>query len=265
MDVPFDVASAVTPQEPGVFVAAIPDGWQQGRGAFGGLVLGVMVRAMLSHEPERDRVLRTLTSDIAAPVLPGPALVRVRELRRGKRQTNVLVTLEQGGASVALATGVLSAARGATTLEVSPPRPAGRPAADVPIVPLAPPLAPVFSSHFEYRPDGPLPFCGAPDAVTSGWVRPKAVPSRVDAALVTALLDAWWPALFTVVPGPLPMSTISFAAQLLVDPATLPPDEPLFHRARLLSQRDGFALELRELWHRGELVATNQQTFAVLR
>ncbi len=42
----FGVASAVEPIRDGHFRATIPDGWQQGRGAFGGLVLGTLLRAI---------------------------------------------------------------------------------------------------------------------------------------------------------------------------------------------------------------------------
>ena len=39
-------ASSVTDRGGGRFVGEIPDGWQQGRGAFGGLVLATLLRAI---------------------------------------------------------------------------------------------------------------------------------------------------------------------------------------------------------------------------
>ena len=38
----FEVASAIRPSSPGTFEGTVPDGWQQGRGAFGGLVYGML-------------------------------------------------------------------------------------------------------------------------------------------------------------------------------------------------------------------------------
>jgi hypothetical protein len=61
------------------------------------------------------------------------------------------------------------------------------------------------------------------------------------------------------------MATVSFVAELLADPAALPPMEPLRYRARLLGHHQGFCVELRELWHGEQLVALNQQTFVVIK
>ena len=50
----------------------IPDGWQQGRGAFGGLVLSTLLRAIEEAESDGARVTRTLTGDCAARSCPAP-------------------------------------------------------------------------------------------------------------------------------------------------------------------------------------------------
>ncbi|HEU4408007.1 MAG TPA: acyl-CoA thioesterase domain-containing protein [Polyangiaceae bacterium] len=61
----------------------MPEGWQQGRGAFGGLVPGALTRAMAASEPEPARALRSLSAELLGPVPPGPADVGVEVLRRG--------------------------------------------------------------------------------------------------------------------------------------------------------------------------------------
>lgn len=45
----------------------------------------------------------------------------------------------------------------------------------------------------------------------------------------------------------------------------MPPEIPLFHSGRMITLLDGFFLEYRELWAGEQLIALNQQTFAVLR
>lgn len=152
----FERASAVRPISPAAFQAEVPDGWQQGRGAFGGLVFGL-------------------------------------------------------------------------------------------------------------RPTGPMPFAGGRDAETAGYVRERLKLGRRDAASMLALLDAWWPTLFSIDDKLRPMATSSFVAELLVDPSRLDADERLFHTARMASLANGFFVELRELWSGDTCVAMNQQTFAVLR
>ena len=87
---------------------------------------------------------------------------------------------------------------------------------------------------------------------------------RLDAPALVGRLDAWWPTLF-IIGSPRPVATISFVAELLVEPATLPPTEPLRYRARMAGLHDGFFVELRELWSGDRVVALNQQTFAILK
>ncbi|HSN33980.1 MAG TPA: acyl-CoA thioesterase domain-containing protein, partial [Ideonella sp.] len=108
----FADASSIAPVSQSRWRAEIPEGWQQGRGAFGGLVLGVLCRAMEAAEPER--ATRTLTGDLCGPVLPGAAEIEVVELRRGSNQTNLRATLTQQGAVLATATAVLSKPRAVT-------------------------------------------------------------------------------------------------------------------------------------------------------
>src|SRR5215475_158847 len=72
---PFDPAATLRATSPGVFEGDVPDGWQQGRGAFGGLVFGLLVRAMETQVADPARLLRALSGDIAGPVLPGPVRV----------------------------------------------------------------------------------------------------------------------------------------------------------------------------------------------
>jgi hypothetical protein len=133
------------------------------------------------------------------------------------------------------------------------------------VLEVGPPLGPVFAQHFEYRSAAASPFARTGEPVTDGFVRERVPLARVDAPALVARLDAWWPTLFAFTGAPRPVATISFTAQLLVDPGSLPPDEPLRYRARMEALHDGFFVELRELWHGDRVVALNQQTFAILR
>jgi hypothetical protein len=133
------------------------------------------------------------------------------------------------------------------------------------VVPVEPPFGPDFARAYEYRPTGPMPFAGGRVAETAGFIRERAPPSRRDAPSMVGLIDAWWPTLFSIDETFRPMATISFMAELLVEPTDLDASERLFHRARMESLTDGFFVELRELWSGDVCVAMNQQTFAVLR
>lgn len=248
----------------GHFRLEVPSGWEQGRGAFGGLTLGVLVRAIEACEPERERVVRTVSGEIAGPVVPGAAEIRVTPLRRGKNQSNVRADFVQGGGVMATASVVLSAPRSAQAAPVE--RPLGAHASFESLSPLVlwegSPAK--FAQHFEYRLVEGIPFSGGVAPVARGWVRLAEPLAEMDAPGVIAHLDAWWSAILSVERAPRAFATITFLAELLVDPRELDPREPFFHDARVLASAGGFVVEERALYQRGRLVAMNHQTFAML-
>jgi len=255
-------ASAVTLLAPSHYRAVIPDSWQQGRGAFGGLVLGTLLRAIEQAAPGRPT--RTLGGDICGPVLPGPADVRVVELRRGNNQTNLAATLTQGDTVLATATAVLSGPRAVAAPPFVPaPPPAAASWRDVPPIARDSRITPSFAQHYDYRSSVPAFTRGEP--VIDGFIREREPLAQLDAPALVGRLDAWWPTLFSLEGAPRPCATVSFMAEILVDPATLPPAEPLRYRAQLMALHEGFFVELRELWNGERVVALNQQTFAILR
>lgn len=263
-----DLAQALTVEQrsPTTFHADVPDGWQQGRGAFGGLVLGLLVRAMEQVDPEPDRTLRTLTAELVAPVLPGAATLSVEVLRKGNGLTSLAARLTQAAGVLAHATANLAKGRPRDRdgVDLEPPRPP--PWESVEVAPVGPPFGPEFAHAFEYRPTGFLPFSSGPRAGAEGWLRATVPLTRFGGPELVAHSDAWWPVVFARESAPRPMATVAFSWQACVDPATLDPALPLFHRARLLGAHDGYSMELRELWTPdGRLAALNPQTFALLR
>ena len=88
----------------------VEEGWGQGRATFGGLVGGLLVSALLPQVPE-GAWLRSLTVNFVAPVAPGEARADVEVLRSGKSATQVLGTLRQEGAPVAVALGAFGSSR----------------------------------------------------------------------------------------------------------------------------------------------------------
>ena len=243
----------------------IPDGWQQGRGAFGGLVLGAIMEAMTVREPDAARTARAFSGDICGPALTTETRIVSRVLRRGNNQTNVSATLEQDGAVIAQASCVLALPRKISTpppLRMDPP--SRVPYEEARIAPVGPPLGPRFAQHYEYRPTGGLPFSAGSDAVVLGWVKERVPLERMTAAALLGRLDAYWPAIYTIESAPRPIATVSFLAEILCDPSTLDPSLPLFYRARVVAEAGGYFVEMRELWSGDTPVALNQQSMAML-
>lgn len=262
-----NLAQVTTPLRTGdrSFELDVPAGWAQGRGAFGGLVLGGLVRAIEACEPEAERTMRTVNAEIFGPVVPGRAAIEVIVLRRGNGVSTFEALLRQDGDALARATVVLGKRRDVdrTWSPTLPEVP--RPWTDVTPVPADLPLVPEFSRNFEYRITGPFPFSSGREPDAAGWISPR-VKVPIGTAEIVALADAWWPAAFSTQNAPRPVATVSFMLQSFLGDRLLPAERPLHYRARSIASREGFFAEHRELWTEdGELVALNDQTFVWIK
>lgn len=248
------------------FAADIPDGWGQGRGVFGGMVVGTLAQAMVELVDDAQRPLRALNAELCGPTQAGPAELRVELLRRGGAVTTVAARLVQAGEVQAYATAVFGKTRvtDRNWVEKTPPQPP--PAESVAVIPdmLAP--LPSFTRQFEYRSTSHAAHASASEARAAGWVRPRKASRGIGAVELVALIDTWWPAAMARESAFRPMATLSFAVQLLSPPEPLPSERPLFYQASALAGRDGFVSELRELWDdQGQLLAVNHQTFVFIK
>jgi acyl-CoA thioesterase len=246
------------------FAANVTPDWAQGRAAFGGLVVGLAVRAM-AHELPPTRLLRSLLVDFVSPVAPGPAQVQAHLLREGRALSHAEARVLQNGAVCAIVTGAFGAAR-ASTLRLEAAQPA-----EVP-----PPLAlrrmpyvegvfPRFTKHFEYRWSSPnFPFTGASQAKIGGYVR-HAGPADSDLAGLLCLIDAWPPALLPALRAPAPASSVTWMVDL-VAPELIPATTwDVFYRyeAETLAAGDCYGSIEGRIWSpTGELIAASRQLVA---
>lgn len=248
-------------------VWSVPDGWQQGRGAWGGLVVAALVRAAVTAENSSGvagRPVRSVSAEIVAPVVAGLATIDVREVRRGSSTATWAVEVTSDGQLAVTASVVLGDDRRGVSLgEPTPPAPPVPPWSEVAEVDLAPPLAPPFLQHLRMRPLRGFPYSGSTDDVVA-WI---GYPSgSFDAAALLALVDGPWPVALVRTREQRPMATLSFLATLLVDPSTVDPSEPLLFASHLIGEHAGYATERRELWTAdGRLVVENLQLITLIR
>lgn len=277
-----DISRLVRPtptDDPLRFTLDVPDGLQQGRGAWGGVATGAMVAAAQLVDPRPQMAVRTMSAQLVAPVLVGRMHVAVEQLRGGSA-TNTLEVRCHNEAGELLAHGVvvLGAARtgdgmpdGPGWLAVTPPAELAAGPDAVPEVRIGPPLAPDFTAHLEMRPITGIPYSGADSDETRGWIRPRGPVERVDAAVVTALADAWWVSVMARLDRPRPAATVGFSLDLPSDPSCVLRDAEgrmaaLFHRGHSVTAREGFTIEVRELWTQtGQLLSWNTQTVVVIK
>jgi hypothetical protein len=261
-DAPFDELTRLEPKGASRFEADLPDRWQQGRGLFGGLVTGVMVRALEASAPGRP--LRSLTSELFGPVQPGKAELVVEVLRVGSAMSTLAVRVVQGGETLAHGVGVLGATRPAGQDQVALASPTGPSWREVEVVSVGPPLGPDFARFFELRTTA-LPFTGGRPEV-SGFLRLLRPGEARDTALLAGCIDAYWPAEYVQAETPRPMATVAFTFQPLGSLEGLDPEAPFTFRSRLQAARGGYGVEFRELWgHDGRLLALNQQTICSIK
>jgi hypothetical protein len=264
-EAPLDVLLTPHRIDEGRLAAQFPDGWQQGRGAFGGIVVGVMIRALEAHVADPNRSLRSLTAEICGPVVPGSLELGVETLRAGSGVSTAACRLRQSGEIQAHAVGVFGRSRGTDLDGLHLEAPRMRPWRNWEAIVVGP-QAPQFARQFEFRTDGPLPYSGATDLEVQGWVRPRVPGTARDAAYLAVCADAWWSPVHALVSAPRPLATIAFTLQLCGTLDGLDPNAPLFHRGRDVVIHDGYFVEYRELWGEdGRLVALNQQTFAIIK
>lgn len=128
--------------EPSRYLLEIPDQWQQGRGAFGGYVIGSLVRTLELELEGQARGLRSLSAVICGPVMVGPAELRTEVLRAGNAVTSVAIRLEQEGGTQAFGLGVLGKAR-TSELDRAP--------SDAPVLPPWESLEPLPDAPLKYR------------------------------------------------------------------------------------------------------------------
>lgn len=251
----------------------LPQGWLQGRGAWGGLLVATAVRAaqaadVRQGEAASPRCVREVSIDMLGPVLPGDNPVRVLPLRQGSGTSAWRVEFLGDGEVLASASVVLGKPRSGDQLSLvdaslSPPNDARWD--EIPVTRLGPPMAPEFTQNLEFRVVSGFPYQGRPEEAVS-WVRLPSLDGSADAPLLLGMVDALWPATLACLTEPRPMATLTFAASLLIDPATVDAGLPLLHRGRLVSVADGYATETRELWTPdGRLAVWNTQVNAIIR
>lgn len=262
----FTDATSLTPAG-AAFRWEVPDGWQQGRGAFGGLPIGAMTRAVELSEADLSRTVRNVSVQLSAPAVVGTHTVTAAPLRVGRSMSTWSASVEAStGERVGSATVITGAPRRRSTPQdeetwgtLSAPE---APHFDrVPVVPTPPPF-PTFTQHFDYRVVSGLPLAGKASD-TLGWIGFHE-PTPWTTTSLLALSDAWYTATLVAMTELVPIATVNFAATILVDPGSLTPGQPLLHHGFVSASRDGYASEQRRLWSTdGRLVVDSLQTMAV--
>lgn len=251
------------------FSTTIDPLWYQGRGAYGGVLAGGMLRAMMTVVGDARRRPRSLDIHFCAPAREGLLEVDVVLERTGASFATLSARARQADRVVCLATGSFAFDRvGLAQARYSQrPRPEAPPPLDVEPVPVDLPLMPAFTKFFEYRfCVGEPPYSGASTARLGGWIRPRE-PQPLDAPLAAALIDAYPPALFSRLDEPRGAASVNFTVDFHVE-LPRPHTDPHAHTLLVATSTEGDGAatdEHAELWtEEGVLLATCRQLIAVM-
>ncbi|HKX74246.1 MAG TPA: thioesterase family protein [Acidimicrobiia bacterium] len=118
----FEEDTAVTAEGSGVYRALVTDRWSIGGRPNGGYLMGIVLRAIAEESGMTEPL--TTTAHFLAPADPGPTMVSVEMVKKGRTVSTARATLSQGDRQKVLlmvTLGDLDAQSGPTQLLSSPP------------------------------------------------------------------------------------------------------------------------------------------------
>lgn len=243
------------------YTISLPADWLQGRTAYGGLSAALCLQAALRAFPD----LPPLRSAQFAFIGPATGELRMspRMLRQGKSAAFTGVDLEGDSGLAVRATLCFGTGRGL-------PHDHGKYA-----MPTTPALEscpsyytwnqrPNFMAHFEGRlAAGGLPLSGGRSPQMLVWLRHRDASVRGDLVSLMALADALPPASFATFVDGVPISTMTWAVDMLEPQIDSPTGWWLVH-SEAETIRDGYSAQTAVIWHPdGRPVMAARQNVAI--
>jgi acyl-CoA thioesterase len=243
------------------WTAEFGEDWLQGRSAFGGVQVALVVRALRDLVPATTP-LRTVQVTFLAPVPAGRVEIQARVLREGKNTVQLEGRIVDGEQTLCLVIAVFGVAR-ESTVRVLPQQPPVDAGADVPVFPFIPGLTPAFTQHFSARwLRGDLPYSGGRKTTSTIELSLKD-DGPVDETTIIAFADFIPPLALSMLSKPTPGSSLTWMLELLSDRRDLP-CEGWRVDAQLDAAIDGYTSQGIVLWGpSGEVMALGRQSMVV--
>lgn len=186
-----------------------PRFWNQ-IGPFGGWLAATLLDA-ITREADTTWPVLSVQVHFLAAVREGALDIRVMPVRRQRSLSLWRAQLWQDGEVAVEAEAVLAA------LRAQPDTTSAAARVSMPVLP-APHTLPrwhgvdelaAFVGAFDYRLVSGAPFAGATEATSTGWLRLEAPTDFSGPARLLLLADAWFPALWSSLTRPAPVTTVS--------------------------------------------------------
>ena len=240
--------------------------WAQGRAAFGGLSAALML-VKLQHAIGRHRVLRSFSVSFVGPIDTNSEVTLVANvLRVGRSVVQGEAKLLQNGEVQAAMLASFGEARDSSAYVPYDVRRPRWPAPEsVPTLPAEAEGMPAFLQHMDLRwAYGPTPYSGADNADFGGYMRLKNQQGAFTLAHLVALVDAWPPAVTTLLAQPAPASSLTWTLELLQEPKEAEMQDFWQYQVHTDFCRDGYGHTDARVWDKhGNPILISRQTVTV--
>lgn len=245
-----------------------PEGWTQGRAAFGGLVGALMMarlEAAVWKETGAGRPVRNMSLSFVGPGNAGPMQLHTEITRQGKSVVHAECRAIQNGEIICSMIAAFGAPRESAIL-VSPEGAPGFPLPDACLaLPYIPGVVPEFTRHFDFRwAQGAMPFTGSERGELGGWIRLKETTRPASAAHLLLLLDSWPPAILPMLKGPAPASSMTWVVDFVAHDLEQNAGDWWSYSASTDVAREGYGHTQARMWdNQGRLVTLSRQSVVV--
>lgn len=246
----------------------IPEGWGQGRAAFGGLVGAILVKKAQSILADATKQLRSGYVNFVGPVVVGEALLQADILREGNSVTSIQVKLIQNNQVQSTLIASFGSARDSVIQVASQhSAPSISAPADSRELPYIEGMTPEFFKHFDACWSvGEMPFSASAQPDFGGWMRfkPTEQVKKIKLPHLFALVDMWPPAVLSMFNRLAPASSLNWTLDLINMPNNLSGEAWLQYQVKTDFAADGYAYSQAHIWdEQGNLVAISRQTVTV--
>ncbi len=257
-----EIAETMAEKDEG-YCGSIPEGWRQGRTAYGGLTAGLSLVAAQKQFPDLSP-FRSATVNFIGPVTGDPVFTS-RLLRQGRNVTSVETEGKVDDNTVSHCTFIFAGLRESDVSVDYPAPDAPKPESCEPFTPPgAEGFVPAFFNRFETRLiDGSRPMSGADEGYIRTWSRHVDFASREGMASLLTLSDVLPPSASPLFKQFGAVSSVNWIFTVLSDdPQT---KDGWWHvETKLTAAAGGYSTQVMRIWNtHGELVAEGMQCVAI--
>ncbi|EAT13919.1 thioesterase family protein [Bermanella marisrubri] len=240
--------------------------WAQGRSVFGGLSAALLLVHIEQQTGLTDKELRTLNVHFSGAITADePCQLSYETISEGRSVIQVQARLLQGNQCKTLVMACFAKNRDSDIrhqAEILTPSKSREQAQKMPFIKG---VVPDFIQHLDLRfTSKALPFSGADQGIITGYMNFNDPHSEFNDASVVALIDAWPPAVFPMLKGPAPGSSVTWNIEFIQPRTELAQDDSLYYECEVKQADLGYAHTEAKIFHpNGELIAFSRQLVAV--